>query len=158
MVTATLPEIQLNVTGSLIEGDFVCPNTTINFSCKTQGSITIAWSSAAYIGPTRAHGTAQLQFNIWSEVPCTRQDENNPTTIATLIDKSAAQLILETKLEIRATSDSSITCHHISEGTNMTINIVVLTTGKHYAFNNNLQCHVMCTLEHCEICGRAWSK
>ena len=135
MVTATLPhEIQLNITDGLVEGDYVCPNTIVNFLCRTQRSTVIAWSSAAYIGPASAHGTAQLQFNITSKVPYTKQDEHNPNTMATLVNKSIDQFILESTLKIRATSDSTVTCHHISEGTNMTINIVVLTTGEHYAF------------------------
>ena len=132
MVTATLPEIQLNVIDGIIEDVYVCPNTIVNI-CKTQGSAAIAWSSATYIGPASTRGTAQLQFNIMSEIPHTKHDEYNPNTIATLVNKSVANYILESTLEIRATSNSTITCHHISEGINRTINIVVLTTGRHNA-------------------------
>ena len=142
MLTATSP-VQLYVTDGLIEEEnAVCPNATVNFYCSTWGSTTIAWSSDAYIGPAGSHGTSQLQFNIESDVKHTKRDEYNSDTVATLINKSVDhdQLKLESTLEIRATLNSSVTCHHSSEGTSRTINITVLSEGKQMQLTYNVMC------------------
>ena len=76
-----------------------------------------------------------------SKVTHTKRDEYNPNTIATLVKKSADQLKLESTLEIRATLNSTVTCHHISEGTSRTVNITVISEG--YKANAvNIQYHV----------------
>ena len=70
----------------------MCPGMTVNCNCLMRGSAAIAWTSAAYIpGPPGSRG-AQLLFNIVeSVVGDTIQNQYNPNTKATLINKSITQ-------------------------------------------------------------------
>ena len=117
-IAASSPLIVLN--SRLSEGQRVCPGDQIVFTCVTNGSASLAWSSDDYIG----QGGIQLEFGSYHDPGRIARNRASPIgTQATLVSKEIAenetQWILESKLDVIVTSDyqiATINCLHVDTG------------------------------------------
>ena len=117
MATAS-PLIVLS--SSLSEGQQVCPRDELTFTCVTNGSAILAWSSDDYIG------RGGIQLLLASNRNPGYIEKNGASlmgTKATLIRKEIEENetrgILESELEITVTSDyqiATINCLHVDNG------------------------------------------
>ena len=86
----------------------ICPGNTILFTCTTNGSSTLAWSSEDYIGSGR-----QLEFRSIDENGTIKISAFNPETFATLTAINTNGPVLTSILRIiprPTTPNISISC------------------------------------------------
>ena len=118
VVTAS-PLIVLS--SSLSDGRGVCPGDEVTFTCVTNGSASLAWSSDDYIG----RGGIQLEFASYHDPGRIARNRASPIgTQATLISKeieeNETQGILESQLNVIVTADyqiATINCLHVDTAT-----------------------------------------
>lgn len=112
--------LQIVLSSQLPEGQRVCPGDQIVFTCMTNGSASLAWSSDDYIG----RGGIQLEFASFHDPGRIARNQGSPIgTQATLISKEIEENetkgILESQLNIIVTSDyqiATINCLHVDTG------------------------------------------
>ena len=117
-VTTASPLVVLS--SSLPEGRGVCPGDEITFTCVTNRSASLAWSSDDYIG----RGGIQLEFASFDSPGKIARNRVSPIgTQASLISKeikeNETQGILESQLNVIVTSDypnPTINCLNIDAG------------------------------------------
>lgn len=115
---------------SLPEGRDVCPGDAITFTCVTNGSASLAWSSDDYIG----RGGIQLEFASFDNPGKIARNRISPIgTQASLISKeieeNKTQGILESQLNVIVTSDylnPSIKCLSVDTGIQETTSFQLL--------------------------------
>jgi hypothetical protein len=131
----------------LSEGQRVCPGDAIMFTCVTNGSAILAWSSDDYIG----QGGVQLEFASFHQPGRIARNRASPIgTQAVLVSKEIEENetlgILESQLSVIVTSDyqtATIKCLHVDTGSEETtgfqllgmsscdlIKVIILTTCK----------------------------
>ena len=118
------------LSSSLSEGQRVCPGDAISFTCVTNGSASLAWSSDDYIG----QGGVQLEFASYHDPGRIARNRASPIgTQAILVSKeieeNETQGILESQLNIVVTSDYQITiinCLHVNTGSQETTRFQLL--------------------------------
>ena len=113
--------LQIVLSSRLPEGQRVCPGDQIGFTCMTNGSASLAWSSDDYIN----RGGIQLEFTSYHDPGRIARNRGSPIgTQAALISKEIEENetrgILESELNIIVTSDyqiATINCLHVDTAT-----------------------------------------
>ena len=115
-----------NITSTTLhDGLVACANTDVTFTCETRGSSAIAWRSEQFIG---VGSTAQL---IFSDVDNPGSLQMASTTVAMLTKNQLVNgvRLLESTLRIRVpaslTTSPSVTCVHLVNNMNSTINFTI---------------------------------
>ena len=121
------PPPPVQISSSLHDGKFACPDSVVIFTCWIRPSSGIAWESEEYIGP----GNAQLSFS--------RQDTNGSRanssiradTFAVFYKRRMREggLMLHSKLHVTTSTypqNASVTCRHTGDGVIETIHFQVL--------------------------------
>lgn len=116
-----LQTVEINST--VADGDVLCPGQVISFTCETNGSGTIAWSSTDYIGQG-----FQLPFSIDSNIGGDTVPQYSTITHTTFAKLLRNEIIDETPIlmsELTLTvsaafTNSSVTCVHVSNGISVT--------------------------------------
>ena len=118
------------LSSSLSEGQRVCPGDAISFTCVTNGSASLAWSSDDYIG----QGGVQLEFASYHDPGRIARNRASPIgTQAILVSKeieeNETQGILESQLNVMVISDyqiATIKCLHVDTGSQETTRFQLL--------------------------------
>ena len=109
---------------TLLEGNYSCPGQEIIFTCVTNGSVVVAWSSNEYIGT----GGLQLEFTSRDSVGRRITSSSNPSTFAELTMR-AEGLVTESQLHIIVSRDipmATVTCSDVSGGSTTFISFGLL--------------------------------
>ena len=117
--TAKVPNVatqRIQLSGTISDGEAVCPGNTITFTCETTGSGTLAWASDEYIG----QGT-QFEFSAIDNLDVTHESTIS-NTIATFISKMSVGGIPVLVSRLRVTvldtvQNPSIACIHVTDDT-----------------------------------------
>ena len=117
----------MTLTSTKTDGQVLCPEEEITFTCVTTGSTIISWTSKWYIDP----GGAQLQLSTISSRGETRNSTFNLNTTATLTNKwNEAEIpVLESQLRIITSTNYpnlSVTCINDDYGTTNTTTFQIL--------------------------------
>ena len=103
----------------------VCPDDEVTFTCETNGSTILAWTSEEYIGT----GGSELELTTGNTPGFKLRSNSDHNTVATLISKDQRLLAIASTLEIVTSSDlnmshsSSVTCKHRTNSANKTITL-----------------------------------
>ena len=124
LIAAVTQDINL-ITNALINDHYVCPGMAV-FTCTTQGSYAIAWSSNVYIGS----GGKQLIFAAAEDSVGAVRYSRGKLTFATLTQNvNGSQIILESTLHINVQPNSpkaSVMCIHVGDGHSTTTTFEVI--------------------------------
>ena len=104
----------------------LCPGEEVHITCETRNSQIIAWASEEYI----EQGGTQLAFGTIDQVGYMHMSPVNPNTIATLtksrFDLNTNEHVLESRLRIIVSDNSTVTCIHVGNGMTAQVRIQVL--------------------------------
>ena len=103
------------------EGNYVCPDEVIVFTCRTNG-LTLAWINDEYIG-SRINGI-QLEFGSLDPVGYTIRSMINDNTFAKLTVKEDG--VIESQLHITVSEDfptANITCSDVSHRSSSSVQL-----------------------------------
>ena len=117
-------DIQLCSSINLSQNSFVCPGQSLTFTCTTNGSPILAWSSSQYVG-------SPLFFSSEDMVGTSRPSHNGASignltnhTNLTNLDSNSTVIILESQLHFEVSDEynsSQIICSNIASGMNVNI-------------------------------------
>ena len=148
------------ISSTLINGQYACQDSEINFTCMTRGSPGITWISDKFIG----RGGSELGFS--AEIDDPKQKYSSifiPTTVATLMKEydDNGVLVLESMLRIIATAGSltpSVTCRDERTGTPATVNFQILRKGHYLITRMAILTHYIpaCGCASCNQCYRQY--
>lgn len=114
------------LTSTISDGDVVCPEDIVTFTCVTRDSAIIGWNSVEYIGPG-----LQLEFDEGGNRDEIQRGTVDSNTVATFINDTLENQIrvLVSQLQINVSSASatpSVTCVHVSNNRPVTSTFRVL--------------------------------
>ena len=110
----------IELTNTLIDGEFACSGEQVSFTCTTMGSHAIAWISDEYIG----EGGRQLEFSVdFDREGTIRKNAFVLTTFAVLTLNNQTTNTLTSTLHIIPSNvpSSSVTCIHVGNAENKTV-------------------------------------
>ena len=122
----------------LLEGHRACLGREVNFTCMTNGSLVMVWSSDEYIGINGA----ELEFTSADGVGSTMRSSTNPSTVATLVSINGTR-VTESVLSITVLDfpTASVTCSDVGWGTStITFRPLGMWLCKHLRLLNSNNC------------------
>ena len=118
------PSYCQTITSSLLEGKYACPGREVIFTCATNGSSVLAWSSDEYIGRNGR------QLEITTSVGHRVTSMVNSNTFAELTMKEGNRSrVTESQLHITVSHDiaiASVTCGDVSSGLSSSVQFELL--------------------------------
>ena len=113
-----------SITINLPDGEILCPGREIVFRCEVHNSLTIAWRSNEYI---QRDGNT-IRFATFDDPGMTKSNAENPTTIATFVNKSSNTLVSDLRIILSSVYPTpSVTCLH-NNGTTVSKLFQVITS------------------------------
>ena len=102
------------LSSTLLEGQRACPGREVNFTCMTNGSLVMVWTSDEYIGINGA----ELEFTSADGVGSMMRSSTNPSTVATLVSINGTR-VTESVLSITVLDfpTASVTYSDVGRGT-----------------------------------------